>query len=213
MGLESVYRLHHSTSRAPLSTVEPELRGPFLRQAIGTGKDVLDAGCRDGGLTRLYCAGNRVTGIDIDAYALKRAQEDLGIEAVHADLTESWPFSDRSFDVVVAGEVLEHVFFPARFVERAARVLRPGGIFLGSIPHAFCMQNRIRILLGAKTNTPLADPTHVNHFYHSEFRAMLAKHFAQVQLVPVSSGKYRWMPRTLKFYFSQLLLFRARTSE
>jgi 2-polyprenyl-6-hydroxyphenyl methylase/3-demethylubiquinone-9 3-methyltransferase len=48
---------------------------------------------------------------------------------VHADAADL-PFDDASFDVVVAGEVLEHVADLEGTVAEALRVLRPGGTFV-----------------------------------------------------------------------------------
>jgi 2-polyprenyl-3-methyl-5-hydroxy-6-metoxy-1,4-benzoquinol methylase len=45
-------------------------RGPQFAAWIGTGKRVLDLGCRDGSLTRYYVEGNIVVGVDIDQQAL-----------------------------------------------------------------------------------------------------------------------------------------------
>ncbi len=41
------------------------------------------------------------------------------------------PFADAAFDVVTAEMVLEHVVAPEAFLSEVARVLRPGGAFIG----------------------------------------------------------------------------------
>ena len=43
---------------------------------------------------------------------------------------------DENFDCVVAIEVLEHVKEDKLFVENVVRVLRPGGVFLATMPNA-----------------------------------------------------------------------------
>jgi len=45
------------------------------------------------------------------------------------------PFPDASFDIVYAGNVLEHTEDPLKVVEEAVRVLRPGGVFQAEIPN------------------------------------------------------------------------------
>lgn len=47
------------------------------------------------------------------------------------------PFGRDVFDCVLALEVLEHVSDPARLVQGAYRVLRPGGVFMLSVPFMF----------------------------------------------------------------------------
>jgi len=48
---------------------------------------------------------------------------------------DSLPFPNASFDIVYAGNVLEHTEDPLKVVEEAIRVLRPGGIFQAEIPN------------------------------------------------------------------------------
>src|SRR3954452_1165217 len=97
----------------------------FQRYVDGPGRRVLDLGCRDGALTRAYADGNEVVGVDADRDALAQAAK-LGIETHWADFEEPLPLEDETFDVVVAGELLEHLRDPARFASEVRRVLRPG---------------------------------------------------------------------------------------
>ncbi len=48
---------------------------------------------------------------------------------------DTLPFPDASFDVVYAGNVLEHTEDPAKVLEEGVRVLRPGGILQAEIPN------------------------------------------------------------------------------
>jgi SAM-dependent methyltransferase len=159
----------------------------FARYVGGPGRRVLDLGCRDGALTRAYTQGNEVIGVDADREALKEAAK-LGIETRWADLDEPLPFADGSFDVVVAGELLEHLRDPRRLVAEARRVLRPGGTFVASVPNAYRLKNRLRFLLGRK---PEDDPTHLQMFSAEEVRTLLSEfdepqlHFIAGRLVPL----------------------------
>jgi 2-polyprenyl-6-hydroxyphenyl methylase/3-demethylubiquinone-9 3-methyltransferase len=93
----------------------------------GPGASLLDVGC-GGGLLAPHVRGYRHVGVDLTASALEIAARH-GVEGVQADAA-ALPFDDASFDVVVAGEVLEHVRDLEGTVGEALRVLRPGGTFV-----------------------------------------------------------------------------------
>lgn len=100
-----------------------------------TGLRVLDVGCGGGylpeELTRLF---SQVSGVDLSrasvAAALAHARlTDLQI-SYRVARAESLPFADASFDLVTCCDVLEHVDDLDRTLAEAARVLKPGGIFI-----------------------------------------------------------------------------------
>jgi SAM-dependent methyltransferase len=181
VGLERLsdrYAEHNRLERgAGFVFAGPERTVLFRSYVGGPGRRVLDLGCRDGALTQAYAEGNEVVGVDADREALAEA-ESLGIETRWADLDEPLPFEDASFDAVVAGELLEHLRDPVALVLEVRRVLRRGGTFVGSVPNAYRLKNRIRFLFG---RDPDVDPTHLQMFSGAQLRELLAG-FDDVQL-------------------------------
>jgi 2-polyprenyl-3-methyl-5-hydroxy-6-metoxy-1,4-benzoquinol methylase len=173
MGLEQLserYAEHNRVERgAGFVFAGPERIELFRRYVGGPGRRVLDLGCRDGSLSRAYADGNEIVGVDADREALAAAAQ-LGIETRWADLDEPLDFADASFDVVVAGELLEHLRDPHRVVDDVRRVLRPAGTFVASVPNAYRLKNRLRFLLG---RGPEDDPTHLHMFAPDDVRALL----------------------------------------
>jgi SAM-dependent methyltransferase len=186
------YEEHHRARRDEGDFVFVPERIPLFQATIGQGKRVLDLGCRSGALTRHLLEGNEVVGVDVDRAALARAAE-LGIEPVEANVDEPLPFEAASFDAVIAGELLEHLRFPRALVDEAARVLRPGGVFVGSVPNAFRLQSRLRLLRGRH---PEDDPTHLHLFSPAAIRELLAG-FDDVRLSFVGGRYRRLSPRLL----------------
>jgi SAM-dependent methyltransferase len=167
------YREHHRSARTEeFVFAGPERAELFRRYVGGPGRRVLDLGCRYGALTRAYAAGHEVVGVDVDRDALARAAE-IGVDTVWADVEERLPFESSSFDVVVAGELLEHLRYPERVIAEAQRVLRPGGTLVGSIPNFFRLKNRLQFLLG-RTPDFFDDPTHLRFFSPSALLALLS---------------------------------------
>ncbi len=183
--LSQQYEAHHRRRRNAGDFVFVPERIPLFKEAIGQGRHVLDLGCRSGALTRHFLEGNDVVGIDVDRAALAKA-EHLGITPVVADVDESLPLDSGTFDAVVAGELLEHVRFPRTLVAEVRRVLRPGGVFVGSVPNAFRLQNRLRFVRGLQ---PERDPTHLRMFTPADIRALLVD-FTGVRTA-VLGGRYR----------------------
>lgn len=93
------------------------------RIPAGTGL-LVDLAC-GGGLLAPHVDGYRHVGLDLSELALRQAR-DHGVTPVRADVLRL-PLRDGVADVVVAGEVLEHVTDLDAAVREACRVLRPGG--------------------------------------------------------------------------------------
>jgi SAM-dependent methyltransferase len=125
---------------------------------LKSGERVLDVGCGDGNYTAL--AADRTgaaVGLDRSTAMLEAARKRLGerpdIEWVHGD-ARRLPFSDQTFDVVLAVTVLCFAGDRQAVVNEAARVLRPGGrLVLGELGRisSWAAVRRIRGWLGAAT--------------------------------------------------------------
>jgi 2-polyprenyl-6-hydroxyphenyl methylase / 3-demethylubiquinone-9 3-methyltransferase len=101
-------------------------RAALVPPADRAGAVLVDLGCGGGLLAPLVAGkGYRHVGVDLTASALRQAREH-GVAAVRADVTRV-PLADGCADVVVAGEILEHVADLPAAVGEACRLLRPGG--------------------------------------------------------------------------------------
>lgn len=182
-----VYRAHHASGNRYGFTFASDTRVPWFKREIARAGErlgkkqlrILDIGCRDGTMTREYAAGHDVIGLDVDRDAVAKANEVPGLRASVRDLNnEKIPDADASFDVVVAGEVIEHLQWPTIVVEQIHRVLVPGGTFVGTVPNAFRLRNRIQFLLGRDYEL---DPTHLRQFSPHSIRKLLSA-FQSVEL-------------------------------
>ena len=99
---------------------------------------VLDVGCGEGQVSRLAAglAGvDLVVGVDPTAAQVLEAKRRGGGVLVGRSDAAALPFSDRSFDAVVACLVFEHIEAVDEAIHEVGRVLAPGGRFLFLLNH------------------------------------------------------------------------------
>ena len=101
-------------------------RAEHVRPAARPGAVLVDLAC-GGGLMAPHVArlGYRHVGVDLGLAGLRVAREH-GVAAVRGSVL-AVPLADRCADVVLAGEVLEHVADTDQVIAECARLLRPGG--------------------------------------------------------------------------------------
>lgn len=148
-------------------------------ELVGFDKRVLDVGCAGGYLGEvLIDRGCRVVGIEFDpemAAEAKRVLDDVLV----ADLEEldmASAFGPESFDVVVFGDVLEHLRDPTRVLRQARSVLKAGGYVVVSIPNVAHGSVRLALLHGKfeYSETGLLDDTHLRWFTRDSVESLFS---------------------------------------
>ena len=104
-------------------------RGALVPPAGRAGAVLVDAGCGGGLLApHVQRRGYRHVGVDLRRAGLEQSA-GRGVTPVAGDVS-ALPLADGCADVVVAGEILEHVTDLPATVAELARVLRPGGLLV-----------------------------------------------------------------------------------
>lgn len=126
---------------------------------------VLDLGCGDGfflDLCRQSGAGAvRSAGIEVSASAAETVRSK-GFECSAQSVERPFPYEDGAFDLVFAGEVIEHVLDPDALLAEAYRVLAPDGTLLLTTPNLAAWFNRLFLLFGIT-------PMFVEHSYRATY--------------------------------------------
>ena len=103
---------------------------------------LLDIGCGAGSLLEAARQhGWQAQGLDVSLHAANHVR-GLGFEVFAGELHEA-AYPSQHFDVVTAAELLEHVSDPRALVQEVARILRPGGLFWTTTPHARGLSARV----------------------------------------------------------------------
>ncbi len=143
-----------------------------------TGSAVLDIGCGTGLITRhLDC--ELAVGLDINRWAIERAKlHSPQAEFITGD-AETLPLMPGVFDVVICTEILEHLPQPERMIEEISRVLKVGGLLIGSIPSRNPIWKFRRFL---PTTSPVPEPFHHSYSF-GELRSLLSD-FKIIEITP-----------------------------
>jgi 2-polyprenyl-3-methyl-5-hydroxy-6-metoxy-1,4-benzoquinol methylase len=163
------------------------LRSRFLLAHVQAGERVLDVGCGEGRFAaELVRAGADVIGVDVAEEPLRRARArhpQLDLRVIDGE--GAWDLADACFDVVWAGEVIEHVADTAAWLSEVRRVLRSGGRLLLSTPaHAPLL--RARLALSGRAFAHHFDPLGEHLRFYS--RATLTQLLAEFGFEQVSVG-------------------------
>jgi 2-polyprenyl-3-methyl-5-hydroxy-6-metoxy-1,4-benzoquinol methylase len=138
-----------------------------LLEAVGSGKRVLDVGCSSGYLSEpLSQRGNTLVGIEADAGAAREGERWCERVLVGDVETMELPLEQGSFDVVLCGDVIEHLRDPGAVLARLRPLLVQGGRLVVSTPNIANWAMRLSLLAGRwrYTDRGFLDRTHTHLF-------------------------------------------------
>jgi 2-polyprenyl-3-methyl-5-hydroxy-6-metoxy-1,4-benzoquinol methylase len=146
---------------------------------VGSTKRVLEIGCASGHVTRaLVAQGNTVVGVEVDPEAAKTAGEHAERVVVGdvEDMDLDLELGDDHFDVVVLGDVLEHLRDPLPVLRSARRLLAPRGFVVISLPNVAHVDVRLMLMSGRwdYRDLGLLDRTHLRFFTRASARRLVA---------------------------------------
>ena len=149
-----------------------------VARLAGVGKRVLELGSGPGVITRLLKANEcRVTALELDGNAIEIVSQYC--ETVYpCDLNDpEWPTKlagAAKFDVVVAGDVLEHLYDPWATLRNLLPLLADDGCVVVSLPHIGHNAVIACLLLGDFEYQPwgLLDKTHIRFFGIKNIQAL-----------------------------------------
>jgi len=118
----------------------------YVINQLPPNQNILEIGC-GGGQSRQWFEGkgHRYIGVDVSKVRVGESLQQFGGSDILCD-AHFLPFQDRQFDVVYSAAVTEHLACPFLVAQEVARVLKPGGYYLG--------------------NVSFLEPWHDNSFFH-----------------------------------------------
>jgi 2-polyprenyl-6-hydroxyphenyl methylase / 3-demethylubiquinone-9 3-methyltransferase len=171
-------------------------RGALVPPATRPEAILVDAGCGGGLLApHVERLGYRHVGVDLRRSGLEQSAL-RGVSPVTADVT-ALPFADGSADVVVAGEILEHVTDLPGTVAELCRVLRPGGLLVLDTINSTRLGRFVLITLGERFGAAPVGIHDPELFVDpGDLTVLCAKNGVRLQvrgLRPSVTGLVRWL--------------------
>jgi len=174
-------------------TEQGELRYDFAARmlhvvrAFKAAGRILDIGCGLGFfLDYARTHGYQCVGIDTSVAAARFAREQLRLNVIASDFMDAQFSASEAFDVVTANHVLEHISLPIPFLDKARRLLKPGGILVSASPNFGGLLPR---LLGRRWYG-LQPAQHVWQFTPDSYRALFQKAGFRVEQTRIESMHY-----------------------
>lgn len=159
----------------------------MINQLHLTDKKFLDFGCFDGTLLSMIASrNNQFYGIDANDYAVRQArQKGIRVKQFFFDDVAKIPFGNKFFDLICAGEIIEHIYDTDFFLEEMRRILKPRGYFLLSTPNIASLGRRLMLLGGISPIIEVSpnekdSPGHIRYFTFQTLKWLLGKHGFQV---------------------------------
>jgi len=187
-----------------------EFANPYILKHIEKGKVILDVGCGTGALgARIKkIQKNQVYGIDISPASLKKARQRLDkVYSIDIENNLRFPFKNSFFDVIIFGDVLEHVRNPEAVLLNAKKYIKRNGIMIISLPNIANWYYRLRLLLGIfdYAEEGIMDDTHVRFYTLKTAKELIENaglRIVRLEATPGSPIPIKIFPR-LKYWLSQ----------
>jgi 2-polyprenyl-3-methyl-5-hydroxy-6-metoxy-1,4-benzoquinol methylase len=157
---------------------------------------VADIGCFTGIFSQEYFkhGAKIVEGFDVSEKALEKANKRLTKVYKWKAGEEACPVENEKYDVIVAAEIIEHIYETDFFIEELKRILKPNGRIIITTPNMHSAINRLLFLMGkfpwthpgvyTKYNKdPRIDLKHVRLGNLSEWKHFFEKHGLMIEKI------------------------------
>jgi SAM-dependent methyltransferase len=144
---------------------------------VGRNQRVLEIGCANGRMSRLLTAqGCEVTGVELNPVLAKMAREHCQRVILGNIEDDAVLPAEEQFDVALMADVIEHLAYPDRLLERLRGYLRPGGSVVIAVPNVLFGPIRVRFMFGRfnySATGGILDATHLRFFTAKTIRELM----------------------------------------
>ncbi len=152
--------------------------------SLSAHRTVLHLGCADFPYTeeqissgrwlhnKLCSVASTCTGVDLNLQAITLLKEKHGVHNIIEGNVENLEVLGlKPFDLVVAGEIIEHLNNPGLFLNSVRSVLRADGNLVVTTTNAFCFRRFVRIPFGSES----VHPDHTYYYSHTTLKTLASR--------------------------------------
>ncbi|MEI8067719.1 MAG: class I SAM-dependent methyltransferase [Candidatus Shapirobacteria bacterium] len=138
---------------------------------------ILDLGCSDFKVTKKYL--KNVKNYELHAVDIENKIDNKNIKYIKLDLEKDvLPYKNNFFDIIIAGQVIEHILNKDWFLQESYRVLKSKGLFICATENIASFDNILSLILGQE---PLSQHTgskyNTNSFISPHFMKKVSSKF------------------------------------
>jgi 2-polyprenyl-3-methyl-5-hydroxy-6-metoxy-1,4-benzoquinol methylase len=185
---------HHDYLLKPLMEMISEILPPPNKQK----PRILDIGCGNGSLSNFLAQqGYEVVGVEESESGVKLANQSFPSCRFIQGSIYDLPYSELgdNFDIVIAVEVIEHLFYPKELVRSSKKCLKPNGGLILTTPYHGYLKNLVMAATGKMDNhfTALWDGRHIKFFSVPTMKDLLkSENYTNIKFKFAGRFPYLW---------------------
>ena len=159
---------------------------------------ILDIGCGNGSLSNFLAQqGYEVVGVEESESGVKLANQSFPSCRFIQGSIYDLPYSELgdNFDIVIAVEVIEHLFYPKELVRSSKKCLKPNGGLILTTPYHGYLKNLVMAATGKMDNhfTALWDGGHIKFFSVPTMKDLLkSENYTNIKFKFAGRFPYLW---------------------
>jgi len=158
----------------PITITDSRLRKIYTYLKTKKTGTLLELGCGSGEFLNVFAKkGWKVMGGDISKKAVEIAKTKYKLNVKYCNINSTLPFKKDSFDVIIAGELIEHSINDLEFINKVYNLLKKEGYFIFTTPNLVSLKNRIIMLFGYEPRYAVASFHY--HVYTKDLLTSLIK--------------------------------------
>lgn len=177
---------------------------------------ILEIGCGNGATLKALKETNKaceIFGIEINEDFAMNLSQDLDRFFIGDVESIEPPFNEKYFDYIIYGDVLEHMIYPNKILEKYNKLLKDDGFIIASIPNIKFFIVLLRLIFFDEfkyINSGILDQSHLRFFTKKEIKRMFENEILKIiQIKPNLGGPIKNIYKKYYQIFGKLLPFNS----